>query len=196
MVGEDFKFGHNRKGTATDLMKIGNAFGIEVTIAPLITEEKLEISSTAIRKALAEGKPDTAFKMLGDWYSIVGSVSEGDKRGRTLGFPTINLSMNNLHLPKLGVYSSNVEVLTGSHKGLYLAAVSIGERPTYGKNQPNLEAHLLDFTGNLYGEQVSVSLVCYQRPEMSFSSSEELVKQMRVDCRITRDNLTSIKKDV
>ena len=192
VVGADFKFGRNRKGTAQMLRELGNSFGIDVTIAPLVKHKDLEISSTAIRQTLTNGELEKAAKMLGDWYSIVGIVSEGDKRGRTLGYPTINLHMENLHLPKFGVYSSIVEVLTGTHKGSYVSVVSIGERPTYGKNKPNLEAHLLDFSGDLYGEDVSVSLTAFQRPELFFSTSEELIAQMNIDCEITKKNIQSI----
>lgn len=192
VVGEDFKFGRHRKGTAKMLKELGNSFGTSVTIAPLLKTENLEISSTAIRKALKDGKPEEAARMLGDWYSIVGVVSEGDKRGRTLGYPTINIQMQNLHLPKFGVYSSIVEILTGTHKGSYASAVSIGERPTYGEQEPNLEAYLLDFSGDLYGEQVSISLMSFQRPELFFNSSDELIVQMKVDCDIARETIQNL----
>ena len=193
VVGEDFKFGRHRKGTAQILKTLGTEFGIDVTIAPLIKNKDFEISSTAIRQALTDGKPEKASEMLGDWYSIVGIVSEGDKRGRTLGYPTINLHLENLHLPTFGVYSSIVEVLTGRHKGSYISAVSIGERPTYGKQKPNLEAHLLDFSGNLYGEQVSVSLISFQRPELFFNSSQELIVQMSLDCNIAKETIQNLR---
>ena len=192
VVGEDFKFGHNRKGTAQMLKELGASFGVAVTIAPLIKSKNLEISSTAIRKALASGEPEQAAKMLGDWYNIVGAVSEGDKRGRTLGYPTINVQLDNLHLPKFGVYSARVEVLTGIHQGTYISAVSIGERPTYGKQKPNLEAHLLDFLGDLYGEQVSVSLIAFQRPELFFNTSQDLIMQMKVDCEEAQKTIRNL----
>jgi riboflavin kinase/FMN adenylyltransferase len=192
VVGKDFKFGQHRRGTAQMLKELGHPFGVNVTIAPLIKSEKLEISSTAIRQALTNGEPKNAAKMLGDWYSIVGIVSEGDKRGRTLGYPTINLKMENLHLPKFGVYSSIVEVLSGIHQGSYISAVSIGERPTYGKNTPNLEAHLLDFSGDLYGEQVSVSLISFQRSEVSFDTSQDLITQMKCDCDVARETIQNL----
>ena len=194
MIGEDFKFGRHRKGNAKILKELGNALGTKITIAPLIKSNALEISSTAIRQALRNGEPEKAAKMLGDWYSIVGVVSEGDKRGRTLGYPTINLKMENLHLPQFGVYSSMVEVLTGVHKGSYMSAVSIGERPTYGNQTPNLEAHLLDFSGDLYEEQVSVSLISFQRPELFFNTSEELIVQMDFDCSLARKTLENLSE--
>ena len=184
VIGEDFKFGYKRSGDAQLLKTIGRSLGIMVTIAPLIKTNIIDISSTAVREALKNGNPKKASEMLGEWYSIVGTVIEGDKRGRTLGFPTINLDLSGLHLPKFGVYSAVTKVLTGKYQGSYPAAVSIGERPTYGKNKPNLEAHLLNFSESVYGEQVSVSLIAFQRPEIAFNSSEELIQQMQKDCAI------------
>ncbi len=184
VVGQDFKFGYQRKGTAHILKKLCNSCGIKVTIAPLVKNNLLEISSTAIREALKNGDPKRAADMLGDYYSIIGTVIQGDKRGRTLGYPTINLELSKLHLPKFGVYSAVVNILSGNQIGTYSAAVSIGERPTYGKQKPNLEAHLLNFSGDIYGEQVSISLVSFLRPELKFNSSAELINQMRVDCDI------------
>ena len=192
VVGEDFKFGRCREGTAQMLKTIGNSFGVNVTIAPLLKNKNFDISSTAIRQSLTDGDPKKAAKMLGHWHCIVGTVSEGDKRGRTLGYPTINLQIDNLHLPKFGVYSSIVEILTGIHQGSYTAAVSIGERPTYEKQKPNLEAHLLNFSGDLYGEQVSVSLISFQRPELFFHTSQKLILQMKIDCDIAKETIQNL----
>ena len=192
VVGEDFKFGHQRKGDAELLKTFGASLGIEVTIAPLLKNSVSEISSTAIRKALRDGAPEEAKKMLGEWYSIVGIVTEGDKRGRILGYPTLNLKLTDLNLPKFGVYSAIVKILTGNYRGTYFSAVSIGERPTYGKQIPNLEAHLLNFSENIYGEQVAVYLIAFQRPEITFSSSEELIEQMNADCLIAKKTLKEI----
>ncbi len=192
VIGEDFKFGYQRTGNAQLLKTLGNSFGITVTIAPIIKSNITDISSTAIRKALQNGDTQKASEMLGDWYSILGTVVEGDKRGRTLGYPTINLDLSSLHLPRFGVYSAIVKILTGNHKGSYPAAVSIGERPTYGKKKPNLEAHLLNFSHDIYGEQVSISLVAFQRPEETFNSSSELIEQMHIDCILTKKNIQKI----
>jgi len=192
VVGEDFKFGFERRGNANLLKDIGRTLNLDVKIAPLVKSHGNEISSTAIRKVLAEGKPEEAAKMLGRWYSIAGIVSKGDQRGRTLGFPTINLQLKNLHLPKFGIYSAIVNVWTGSKKGSYLAVASIGARPTYGEREPNLEAYLFNFSGNLYFEDVEVSLVHFQRPEVKFDSSEQLVEQMKEDCRIAEKTLKKL----
>ena len=193
VIGEDFKFGYQRKGDARLLKILGNSFGIKVTIAPLIKSNKIEISSTAIREALKNGDPRKASKMLGDWYSIVGTVIEGDKRGRNLGYPTINLGLSGLHLPKFGVYSAIVKILTGSHEGSYSSVVSIGERPTYGTNHPNLEAHLFNFSDDIYGEKIAVSLISFQRPEIAFKSSAELILQMNADSAIAQEVIQKLE---
>ena len=104
----------------------------------------------------------------------------------------IELDLSNIHLPKFGVYSAIVKILTGKFKGAYSSAVSIGERPTYGKNKPNLEAHLLDFSGNIYGEHISVCLTAFQRPEIAFKSSKELIQQMNKDCEIAKEKNQNI----
>ena len=186
VVGSDFRFGKNRIGDAESLARFGERYGFKVTVAPLKQINGLEISSTAIRKLLTKGQTEKAATMLGDWYKIAGKVIKGDQRGRELGFPTINISLENLHLPKYGVYTSSVEVLSGKHKGNYEAVVSIGERPTYGINSPNLEAHLIEFTGNLYNTEVLVELKKFQRPEVKFLSSSDLKNQMLADLALAK----------
>lgn len=182
LVGTDFRFGKGRTGTAETLEGLGKALGFGVTVAPLLAIAGTEVSSTAIRTALAEGRPGNAAKMLGHWHRIDGEVLHGEKRGRALGFPTANMSVAGLHLPKLGVYAVKVDVLTGPHKGSYDGAASLGVRPMFGANTPNLESYLFDFEGDLYGQHLSVALVEYLRPEMKFSGLPALIAQMDADC--------------
>ncbi len=181
-VGADFCFGKGRKGNADTLRRAGEAHGFGVTISDLVSFEGVEVSSTAIRTALAEGRPRDAAAMLGHWHRIEGEVLHGDKRGRDLGFPTANMAVAGLHLPKLGVYAVKVDVLTGPHQGSYNGAASLGVRPMFGENKPNLESFLFDFDGNLYGQHLSVALVDYLRPEMKFDGLDALVTQMHSDC--------------
>ncbi|KEO51608.1 bifunctional riboflavin kinase/FAD synthetase [Thioclava pacifica] len=188
-VGGDFRFGKGREGDAAMLVELGRTYGFEVTIAPLLHVEGVEASSTAIRAALAEGRPEDAAKMLGHLHRIDGAVLHGDKRGRDLGYPTANMSVAGLHLPKLGVYAVKFDVLTGPHQGNYLGAASLGVRPMFGENTPNLETFIFDFKGDLYGEHVSVALVEYLRPEMKFDSLAALVAQMDADCAKAREIL-------
>ncbi|QHQ35897.1 bifunctional riboflavin kinase/FAD synthetase [Algicella marina] len=189
VVGADFCFGKGRSGTAQMLAEMGAARGFGVTIAPLVTEDAQAISSTAIRKALTDGRPEDAAAMLGHWHRIDGPVIHGAKRGRDLGFPTANLAVEDLHLPRFGVYAVLFDVLDGPHKGSYQGAASIGSRPMFGENRPNLETYVLDFKGDLYGAEVSVALVSFERPEMKFDSLDALVAQMKRDVDACRTSL-------
>ena len=182
VVGSDFRFGKGREGDAAMLQSLGATYGVEVEIAPLITADTVDISSTAIRTALAEGRPRDAAAMLDHWHRISGIVIKGDQRGRDLGFPTANMALVDLHLPKLGIYAVWVDVLTGPHKGSYRGAASLGTRPTFGENVPNLEVFIFDFDGDLYGAELSVALVDYIRPELKFDGIEQLIAQMNDDC--------------
>lgn len=182
VVGNDFRFGKARAGTAEDLVALGRAHGFGVTVADLVRHEGTDISSTAIRTALAEGRPRDAAAMLGHWHRIDGEVIHGEKRGRELGYPTANMSVAGLHLPKLGVYAVQVDVLTGPQAGHYIGAASLGVRPMFGTNLPNLETFIFDFKGDLYGQHLSVALVEYLRPEMKFDGLPALMTQMAADC--------------
>jgi riboflavin kinase/FMN adenylyltransferase len=106
--------------------------------------------------------------MLGHWHRVEGPVLHGEKRGRTLGYPTANMSLGGLHLPRFGVYAVSVDVLDGPHRGRHAGAASIGVRPQFGGAVPNCETFLLDFAGDLYGATLSVALVDFLRPEMTF----------------------------
>ncbi|MDI3336612.1 bifunctional riboflavin kinase/FAD synthetase [Defluviimonas aestuarii] len=190
-VGADFCFGKGRKGNIDTLRRAGQEHGFSVTIAELVAFEGVEVSSTAIRTALAEGRPRDAAAMLGHWHRIEGEVLHGDKRGRDLGFPTANMGVAGLHLPKLGVYAVKIDILTGPHQGTYDGAASLGVRPMFGENTPNLESFLFDFEGDLYGEHLSVALVDYLRPEMKFDGLDALVTQMQADCDRAREILAT-----
>ena len=189
VVGEDFRFGKGREGDVAFLQKHGPEFGFELSIAPLVSGGNGPYSSSAIRAALAAGQPGEAAKMLGHWHRIDGMVEKGDQRGRELGFPTANISVDGLHLPRLGVYAVHFDVLTGPHQGSYQGAASLGVRPTFGRNSPNLETFVFDFEGDLYGADVSVALVSFQRPELKFDSFDALIEQMHKDCEISREIL-------
>lgn len=192
VVGADFGFGKGRSGTAADLQALGRRHGFAVTIADLVHSDEREISSTAIRQALSDGRPLDAATMLGHWHRIDGEVLHGEKRGRELGYPTANMSVAGLHLPRLGVYAVKVDVLTGPQKGSYNGAASLGVRPMFGVNQPNLETYLLDFKGDLYGQHLSVAFVEFLRPEMVFTGLPGLVAQMDADCARAREILARL----
>lgn len=191
VVGADFCFGKGRKGTADDLRTLCAARGIAVTVAPLVAIDGIEVSSTAIRVALAEGRPRDAAAMLGHWHRIEGEVIHGEKRGRELGYPTANMSVDGLHLPRLGVYAVRADVLTGPQAGSYMGAASLGVRPMFGENRPNLETFLFDFKGDLYGQHLSIAFVDYLRPEMKFDGLPALIAQMEADCGRARAILSA-----
>jgi len=186
VVGSDFCFGKGRAGGAADLQTLGLQHGFRTTIATLVQLAGQDISSTAIRQALSDGRPRDAAAMLGHWHRIEGEVIHGEKRGRQLGYPTANMDVTGLHLPKFGVYAVRVDVLTGSQAGQYIAAASLGVRPMFGINTPNLESFLFDFTGDLYGHHLSVALIEYLRPEMKFDGLPGLMAQMEQDCQTAR----------
>jgi riboflavin kinase/FMN adenylyltransferase len=195
VAGADFRFGRGRGGDAALLRRLGPELGFGVTVAPLVTGASGDYSSTAIRKALTDGRPEDAARMLGHWHRVEGEVLHGDKRGRDLGFPTANLSLEGLHPPRFGVYAVLVDVLEGPHRGRHRGAASIGARPTFGVNVPNLEVHLLDFDGDLYGADVSVALVAFQRPELKFDDVDALVARMADDVAETRARLAALPPD-
>jgi len=189
VVGEDFCFGKGRSGTAADLARFGAEMSFGVTVTPLLATDGVEVSSTRIRTALSEGRPRDAARMLGHLHRIEGAVIRGDQRGRELGYPTANMSIAGLHPPSFGVYAVEADVLTGPHAGRYHAVASLGVRPMFGVNLPNLETHLFDFAGDLYGAQLSIALVDYLRPEASFDSLEALIAQMDRDSAEARRRL-------
>ena len=192
VVGADFCFGAGRKGKAADLQAMGQRLGFDVTVAALVEHGNREISSTAIRQALAVGNPREAAAMLGHLHRMEGEVVHGEKRGRELGYPTANMSVRGLHLPRFGVYAVKVDVLTGPQAGSYLGASSLGVRPQFGGEVPNLETFIFDFHGDLYGHHLSVALVEYLRPEMKFDGLQGLLDQMAADCVRAREILADI----
>ena len=192
VVGADFCFGKGRKGTTDDLVALGQELGFGTTIAPLVTGGDVQVSSTNIRNALSEGRPRDAAAMLGHWHRIEGPVIGGEQRGRELGFPTANMSIDGLHPPKFGVYAVLVDVLDGPHAGSYRGASSVGVRPMFGENTANIETFLFDFSGDLYGAQLSVALVDYLRPELKFDGLEALISQMDADCARCREILAEL----
>lgn len=192
VVGADFRFGKGRGGDAALLGRMGRELGFGVTIADLVQGEHGEISSTSIRQALSDGRPGDAARMLGHWHRIEGPVLRGDQRGRELGYPTANLALDDLHRPRFGVYAVLVDVRDGPQAGGYQGVASLGVRPMFHGQEPNLEVHLFDFAGDLYGAHLSVALVAFQRPEETFASLEELIAQMDADSAEARRLLAGL----
>ncbi|WP_111734428.1 bifunctional riboflavin kinase/FAD synthetase [Roseovarius amoyensis] len=192
VVGADFCFGKGRAGNTADLQRFGTEMGFEVSIAELLTGEEGAVSSTAIRKALSEGRPRDAARMLGHWHRIDGPVVGGEQRGRKLGYPTANMSIAGLHPPRFGVYAVLVEVLSGRWQGQYHGAASLGIRPMFDGEVPNLETYIFDFSGDLYNAELSVGLVEYMRPEATFDNLEAFIARMDADCAEARKILAAL----
>ncbi len=178
-VGADFVFGHLRSGNVALLQKLGRELGFQVHGLAAVSLDGRVVSSTRIRERIREGDFDAASQMLGRPYAICGQVIEGDRVGRELGFPTANLDVTHLNLPPNGVYAG----LTRVGGQFYRAAVNIGLRPTLGSPRPQLrvEAHLLDFSGNLYNSELEVELGGKLRDERKFASKDELRSQIGLD---------------
>lgn len=189
IVGADFCFGKDRAGDTAALTAFGEEMGFGVTVADMVDIGDTPVSSTAIRTALTEGRTRDAARMLGHLHRIEGEVIRGEQRGRDLGYPTANMSIEGLHPPKFGVYAVRVDVLDGPHQGTYDGAASIGVRPMFGENTANAETFIFDFSGDLYGAQISVALVEFLRPELNLSNIEMLIAQMEKDCALAREIL-------
>jgi riboflavin kinase/FMN adenylyltransferase len=192
VVGADFCFGKGRAGTANDLVAFGEQLGFGVTIAPLMAHSAQTVSSTAIRSALTDARPRDAKAMLGHWHRIEGPVIGGEQRGRELGYPTANMSIDGLHPPAFGVYAVLADILEGPHRGSYHGVASMGVRPMFGENKPNLETFIFDFKGDLYGTTLSVALIEHLRGEEKFDGLDALITQMDADSARARSILSAL----
>ena len=182
-VGADFVFGHKRSGNVAVLRKLGDEIGFQVHGLAAVSLDGQVVSSTRIREAVRGGDLDAAGQMLGRPYAICGKVIEGDKLGRQLGFPTANLDTTGLVLPPNGVYAASTRVANRS----YRVALNIGVRPTVAAGmQLRVEAHLLDFGGELYGAELEVEVGDWLRAEQIFKSPEELRSQIASDVALVR----------
>ena len=186
VTGEDFRFGKRRGGDCILLQELADRLGFEAKSLMLLegphaASGKEAYSSTAIREALREGDIDHATTWLGRLWCADGVVVKGDQRGRTIGFPTINVPMGPYIYPAHGAYALVVEVLDGAHAGVYSSVGNLGRRPTFDKKDVLLEAHLFDFEGDLYGAHVYVYLVEFLRPEMKFDGLDALKAQIAKD---------------
>ena len=131
--------------------------------------------------------------MLGYHHKIYGTVIQGDKRGRELGFPTINLELKNIIAPKFGIYACYIKILSPEYEdNLYKGVASIGTKPTFGKNEANCEVYIFNFSNFIYGKKVIVSLIKFQRDEIKYDSIENLILQMKKDCEIAKGALKTI----
>lgn len=179
VIGYDHRFGKNREGSFEHLVANKERYGFEVEEISRQDIDNVGVSSTRIRKALASGQVAVAADYLGRPYSFTGSVVEGDKLGRTIGFPTANIvvSANYKLIPADGVYAVRVELDGTSHQGM----LNIGHRPTVGGQGRRVEVHIFDFDENLYNRELTVFLIEQIRTELKFDSLNELKNQLQKD---------------
>jgi riboflavin kinase/FMN adenylyltransferase len=176
--GADFAFGHRRGGDITVLAAGAETFGMGLTIVPPVTDNQGPVSSTRIRRLLQDGYPARAARLLGRPHTIRGEVTHGDKRGRTIGFPTANIYLKQHLEPARGVYAITARLPDGGTVG---GVANIGQRPTVGGTESRMEAHLFDYAGDLYGAELTVALHHFLREERKFGSFEELTTQIHQD---------------
>ncbi len=178
LCGFNFRFGKNALWSAMDLRRYLEKRNIWVRILEAQEFENLPISSSRIRRAVGEGRISSANEMLGYNYTFEAEVIEGDKRGRTIGFPTINQNFpDGMIVPKYGVYES----ITTVDGNTYKSFTNIGLRPTWKVEKPLSETHIFDFSGDLYGRTICVELIHYLRPEKIFNNVNELKEQLDYD---------------
>jgi riboflavin kinase/FMN adenylyltransferase len=192
LIGYDHGFGRQRAGNVNVLRSLGERDGFRLEVVdPVSTSDGHSVSSTSIRRAIAGGDLDRAAASLGRLYSVSGRVIEGAQRGRTIGFPTLNLGPPPPRklLPPEGVYAVRVQTPVGPVGGM----MNLGPRPTFGDSATSLEAHLFDTAGNFYGAHVRVDFVARLRETRKFASAEQLSAQLRHDEREARSALTQLK---
>jgi riboflavin kinase / FMN adenylyltransferase len=193
VVGYDFVFGHNRRGTPALLAEEGRRHGFAVTIVdPVATPGGPVYSSTRIREHLAEGRPREAAALLGRFWEVEGRVERGDERGRTIGFPTANLWLEDYLRPAAGVYAVRAGIEEQGHVAWRDGVANFGRRPTVGGSDLRLEVHLFDFAGDLYGRHLRVELIDYLRPEQKFPGLDTLKAQIAQDARRAREVLSKV----
>ena len=183
-VGEDWRFGHNRSGDVPFLEKEAARRGFKLEAVPPVMHDGDRISSTRIRQAIRDGNLDDAEQMLGRPYTVTGTVVEGKKLGRTIGFPTANLATGEAQLPPDGVWAVHALLPDGRKLG---GVANLGMRPTVGGTTRSLEVHLFDFSGDLYGQELEIRFENHLRAEIKFPSLDALRIQIQQDADAARE---------
>jgi riboflavin kinase/FMN adenylyltransferase len=186
VVGADFRFGRDRGGDATLLAVEGERLGFEVSVIDLFGYRDGVVSSTRIRQLLSDGLVEEAAALLGRPYELAGQVVEGGRRGGTIGFPTANIAITpDRQVPGRGVYAG--QAMVGDE--IHLAAINVGTRPTFDGRGTTIEAHLLDYSGDLYGRSLAIDFRVRLRDEVRFDGVEALTSQIRLDVERVREVL-------
>lgn len=178
VVGFDYKFGYKASGDSNTLIELGKKYKMDVMVLEPISDQEEVIGSTEIRNLILEGNIVKANKFLGRPYSIIGKVINGSNRGNKLGFPTANIkTYSNMVIPKTGVYKTNT-ILNGKS---YMSATNIGYNPTFNEKLLKIETHILDFNGNIYGDNIEVEFLDFLRDDIKFDNKDDLINQMNID---------------
>jgi riboflavin kinase / FMN adenylyltransferase len=186
VIGANFSYGKARGGDPSHLRHAGERFGFGLDVVSLVRFDGEVVSSSRVRALLQAGEVEAAARLLGRPFAITGLVVEGDRRGRTIGFPTANLSPDAELVPVAGVYASRAELDDGR---IIDAVTNIGMRPTFKGLDRRIEAHLLDFEGDLYGRRMRLGLIARLRDEQKFEGIEALTAQIRKDVLAARERL-------
>lgn len=189
VVGDDFRFGKDRQGDYATLEKMADEFGYQLEHTNTCSFAGERISSTRIRQALANDDLNLARELLGRDYAISGRVVHGDKRGKSLGFPTANMELHRLHSPVTGVYVTRVHIMRcrqGADETIHPAVTSVGTRPMFDGEGMRLETHILDFNESLYAKHIRVVFLKKLRAEDNFSNVDDLIKAIATDIENAR----------
>jgi riboflavin kinase/FMN adenylyltransferase len=189
VVGYDYVFGAARRGGIDVLGWLSKMEQFGLTVVDKVMEGDHIYSSTNIRETIMQGDVRKTAERLGHWWHVEGHVKKGDQRGRTIGFPTANISIEGYIKPKLGVYAVRVEVMSGPHAGQYLGVANIGKRPTFDKTEVLLEVHLFDFDADIYEQSVKTEFVDFIRAERKFDGLETLKAQISLDSEKAKEIL-------
>ncbi|HEY9156708.1 bifunctional riboflavin kinase/FAD synthetase [Candidatus Binatus sp.] len=187
VVGHSVSFGHNRAGNAAMMVELGREFGFDTEVVGPIKIGGIEVSSTKVRGAIAAGDLRGAARLLGRYHFLRGTVVRGRERGRTIGFPTANLANETECIPPDGVYAARVIL----DDGAYPAIANIGMRPTFSESERSIEAHIFDFTRDLYGTRIKLELVERIRAERKFDNADALKAQIALDLSKVREVLSA-----
>ena len=182
VIGDDFRFGLQRRGDFALLVEAGRQYGFQVLSTDTLLHDQQRVSSTLLREALREGRLEDVTQMLGHPYTITGRVAHGAKLGRTIGFPTANIHLKRLVVPVQGVYAVQVMIAKTIHFGV----ANIGFRPTVNGTRSQLEVHIFDFKGDLYGKQLQIQVCHKLRDEQKFPSFSALQTQITMDAHQAR----------
>ncbi len=190
-TGSNFHFGKGRDGNADVLRTLGEQHGFGVTIVEPQGEGEVAFSSSRIREYLRKGEIRAAAEDLGYWWRVRGTVMGGDRRGRLIGFPTANIEVPRGFALKHGIYA--VQVRTG--EGRFDGAGYLGTRPSFDDGVPVIETFLLDYSGDLYGQEIELEIVKFLRDDEKFDSPDALAKQIAADCDASRTVLSELRED-